>query len=361
MTDKKNIVLHDIFDIRGGGERLAMSMVTGLGADLCYGSHSLDSFDLSGLTNTEIYDLKLRLKLKGAKTYALSKLFKNKTQFLKRYQNVIYSGIVCPLAINNHPDGQNYYYCHTPPRFVYDKFQYYMDNNNWVSKQALRSLVTWYKKQYEDSVSAMDLVFSNSKFVQNRVKKYLKRDSIVIYPPCRLERFRSDQAQGYYLSTARFDKLKRVDLIIKAFLNMPDKKLLVCSHGVEEQRLKLLTKDSTNIQFTGQVSDENLIGLISQSIATIYIPKDEDFGMSPVESMASGKPVICSNHGGPTESVVNHQTGLYVDEENIVESLCENVNKLNVNLAESMRDDCLKRAEFFSEEKFHLRLNKYVN
>ncbi|VAW40430.1 Glycosyl transferase, group 1, partial [hydrothermal vent metagenome] len=329
QKNSENIVLHDIFDIRGGGERVAISLATALKADLGYGKHSPNSFNLDKMHAYKTYNLGLKVEFAGLKTYNLSRLFTHRTKFLQNYQNVVYSGIICPLAINNHQSGGNFYYCHTPPRFVYDKLEHYLQQNLLPQRMMLRLLVSWFKPQYEAAVALMDVVFANSIFVKGRIKKYLNRDSVVIYPPCDIHKYNFSQSQGYYLSTARFDALKRVDKIIAAFKQMPDKNLVLCSSGVEDTNLRKLAANVDNITFTGQLSDEKLSKLIAQSIATIYIPKDEDFGMSPVESMAAGKPVICSGHGGPTESVINAETGYYISEDNIQQSIIDCVTKLD--------------------------------
>ena len=352
--------MHDIFDIRGGGERLALSLVNGLKSDLAYGKHSEQSFNLDKLSIDKIYDLGLKLEFPGLKTLSLSRLFCRETKFLRHYDKVIYSGMICPLAIQNHLNGGNYYYCHTPPRFVYDKFDYYLKQNFLPQRIMMRLLVLWFKPRYEESVALMDVIMANSEYVKARIKKHLNRDAVVVYPPCNIDKFNFDQSQGYYLSTARFDVLKRVDLIIQAFKQMPDKKLAICSTGSEEAQLKKLAYNCKNITFTGQVSDKNLSDLISHSIATIYIPKDEDFGMSPVESMAAGKPVICSGHGGPTESVVDGETGYYIDESDICHSVIAAVNKLDTNQAVKMKTACQQRALKFSEESFHQQIKRYV-
>jgi len=356
----ENIVLHDIFDIKGGGERLALSLTDALQADLGFGKRSDKSFDLNTMHDFNQIDLGLKVEFAGLKTYNLSKIFRKKTEFLKNYKNVVYSGIICPLAIHNHKEGGNYYYCHTPPRFVYDKYEHYLNQFMLPQQFMLKMLAAWLKPQYETAVSQMDIVFTNSNFVKARVKKYLNRDSVVIYPPCNLDKFYNKPPQDFYLSTARFDELKRVDKIIQAFKQMPDKNLVLCSSGAEDSKLRLLAKDCENITFAGQVSDEKLYGLISECIATIYVPKDEDFGMSPVESMAAGKPVICSDHGGPIESVVESETGFYVEDENIEQSIIDCVRKLGVNEAINMRKACQERALKFSEENFHNKIRRFV-
>ncbi len=351
--------MHDIFDIRGGGERLALSLTQAINADLCFGKCSPNSFDLSQMHHNKKYDLGLRLEFPGLKTWALARLFKNKTHFLKDYATIIYSGVICPLAINNHPQGKNIFYCHTPPRFVYDKYQHYMQQNSLPKRLALKQLIKWYQPQYENAVKQMDTILTNSNYVKARIKKYLKLDAHVVYPPCDTQNYHNQAANGYYLSTARHDKLKRIDKIIAAFKQLPQKKPLICSNGSQTGSLKKQASQCPNISFSGQVSDKKLKNLIAQSIATIYIPKDEDFGMSPVESMAAGKPVICSGHGGPTESVINGQTGLYINEQNITQSLIACLQQLDTNKAHSMQKACQNQAALFDEKIFQKKIRQY--
>ena len=361
LKNHKNIVLHDIFDIRGGGERLALSLTSALNADLCFGKKSHKSFNLNKMHQGKLINLNLKLELPGMKTWALSRLFTNKTQFLNQYDNVIYSGMICPLAIKNHSNGKNIFYCHTPPRFVYDKYEHYLKQNLLPQRLVLKKLVKWYKPQFEASINKMDVIVTNSHYVQTRIKKYLKKESIVVYPPCNTDNFSYQPSQGYYLSTARHDKLKRINEIINAFKRMKNRKLLICSSGSEHDSLVKLTDNHPNITFSGQVSDTKFNKLIAQSIATIYIPLDEDFGMSPVESMAAGKPVICSGHGGPTESVIDGETGYYINDDDIENSIIDCVTKLDSNKAASMQIACERRAQLFSEKLFHKKIQQIVN
>lgn len=214
-----------MFDIKGGGERLVITLTNAIQADLCYGKHSNNSFPLDILHPDLIqYNLNLNNNLPGIRSIFLARLFQNKTQFLKNYQNAIYSGVTAPLAVKNHPNGKNLFYCHTPPRFIYDKFDYYQKQFPLSHRIALNLLIKWLKPRYEQAVNQMDVIFANSKFVQQRIQKYLNKDSIVVHPPCDTEKFYFSTPQDYYLSTGRLDSLKRIDKIIEAFKQMPKKK-----------------------------------------------------------------------------------------------------------------------------------------
>ena len=156
-----------------------------------------------------------------------------------------------------------------------------------------------FEKQYLRDISQMDVVLTNSQTVKERIKTYCNIDADIVHPPVSLEKFshvtkKEPPKTPYFLSFARLAKLKRVDKIIEAFVEMPNQRLIVTYGKNDPERDKIfsLASGAKNIEFRTSVSDEELIDLISQSEATIYIPKDEDFGMSPVESMSCGTPVI---------------------------------------------------------------------
>ncbi|MCF6300026.1 MAG: glycosyltransferase [Proteobacteria bacterium] len=351
MTSTENLILHDLFDIKGGGERLVMTLLEGLNADLITGYHSEDSYDLKTVSG-QVFNLNASSRFAGFKTIALANGFKKIIPLENQYNNIIYSGVVCPLSVNNFQSAHNIYYCHTPPRFVYDKSSFYSQNLSWLSKQGLKWLVNWFKPQYEQAIAQMDVVVTNSQFVKQRISKYLQLDATVIYPPCDTQYFKFIEQGDYYLSMARLDPLKKIDAIIEAFKRMPDKKLLIASGGKSLKNLTKLADGYHNISFTGWIEDKQLKKLLGRCIASLYVPEDEDFGMSPVESMSAGKPVICSDHGGMTESVIDGETGYYVNHDNLIEEIIDKVNMLNKVQAFKMKSACEFRAQKFDNKNF---------
>ena len=147
---------------------------------------------------------------------------------------------------------------------------------------------------YLRDVKKMDLILTNSKNTQARIKKYLGLESHILYPPVDLDKFQYISTQDYYLSFARLADAKRVDKIVEAFLQVPDKKLIVIygKNDPAKDKIFSLASNAKNIECI-TLEDNNLLEkYIGNCIATIYIPIDEDFGMSPVESMSAGKPVL---------------------------------------------------------------------
>jgi glycosyltransferase involved in cell wall biosynthesis len=217
------------------------------------------------------------------------------TKFLQEYDVVIFSGDCLAGARNVGKNTKAYYYCHTPPRYLFDQQETYLAKVPKAIRWFYNILTNWYKKLYFRDLKKMDAVFTNSTNTKNRLKHFTQYNAEIIYPPVDLSRFVPSEIRGdYYYSWARLSAIKRVDKIVEAFARMPDKKLIF-SYGIndpEKEKILETAKKYPNIEAIQSPDDPELIKLISESIATIYIPVDEDFGMTPVESMACGVPVI---------------------------------------------------------------------
>lgn len=206
----------------------------------------------------------------------------------------------------------------------------------------------------------MDVVVANSKNVQRRIKKYLDLDSVVIYPPCETEKFKWLGQGDYYLSMARLDPLKRVDMIVEAFQQMPDKKLIVVSEGPDFAKIQKMAHGYGNIQILGKVNEDKLLELVGNCIATIYIPKDEDFGMCPVESMAAGKPVIGVAEGGLLETLIEGETGILIDSKIDAEKIKDSFKIISRPTALSMKADCINKANFYKNKNFRMKIENFL-
>jgi glycosyltransferase involved in cell wall biosynthesis len=345
------IVVHDSFAFKGGGERLIHTLCEGLKLDLAFGEQSDQGFDLSTLSGNCI-DLKVPSGLWGWRTVKRFYGFRCKTSFLKKYPTVIYSGQDSPLAVHNHPNGKNIYYCHTPPRSLYDLKDYRLSSLSYGQQLNHRAFNLFFQPLFESAIDKMDVIVANSINIQKRIKKYLHRDSIVIHPPCDTQKFHWQGQENYYLSFARLDPLKRVDVVVQAFIKMPDKRLVIASTGPDLEQLKKLAEGSKNITFAGAIDDRQLQELVGKCIASIYIPRDEDFGMSPIESLAAGKPVLGVAEGGLLETLAHDETGVLIPPNPSPEDVIEALHELSPQRALNMRESCEKQAAGFSKEIF---------
>lgn len=354
MPEAKGIILYDFLLVPGGAERVTLLLARAFPAfDLCVGGRHramITDADMAGLRCRELGSIAQFPPWRALKTM---RLFRRRTAFLSRYDFVLYSGMYSPVAVHQHLVGRNILYCHTSPlRFAYDLKEYYLGQCASWQRLALQALIAYAKPQYEKAIDKMDLLIANSENVRNKYRHYLGRDSIVIYPPCEIERFQWRGQGDYYLSLARLEPHKRVDTIVQAFLQMPDQRLLVVSEGSDLPRLKQMAQGARNIHFIGWPGQRQLEELLGNAIATLYIPKDEDFGVSPVESMAAGKPVIGVAEGGLLETIIDGETGLLITPEPTPEDITSAVRAIRPKRALEMRKACEMRAQRFRKEIF---------
>jgi glycosyltransferase involved in cell wall biosynthesis len=355
----KGIILYDFLQVKGGAEQVSLTLVNNLpNSSLCVGFINAEIFPSKMLGN--YCQLTSPTKVIGWQTLKTLFVFTHRTKFLAEYDWVILSGSHAPVAVHNHSNGKNIFYCYTIPRFVYDLKDYYLYQASWWQKPLLQFLISYVQPHYERAVEKMDVIIAISENVKGRIKKYLNRDAVVIYPPVEVDKYQWIEQGDYYLSTARVESYKRVEYVVRAFMKMPDKKLIVASGGADLEALQSLAAGYSNISFTGWCDDEQWQQLIGEAIATIYIPIEEDFGMSPVESMAAGKPVIGVAEGGLLETVVDGETGILIEDVS-VDAVVEAVCVMSKDKALTMRAACEKRAQLFRTEVFLEKMLDVVN
>lgn len=353
---RRILIIHDRFQYRGGGERLVLDMAKILGADIATEYWTKETYDKSEvpgqlfvLDEGEPTALGVRyLRAQWNFWWKMRKIIKN-------YDTIIFSGNNClAAAIRPLKGKKTLYYCHTPVRFVYDLFSLRRASEPKAWKRiVMYDLGKWLVRGlYRLGLSRMSTVVTNSKNVQERLKRFCNRDSSVIYPPIQINRFKWLGQGDYYLSSARLDGLKRVGDTVRAFQKMPEKKLIVTSGGEEEANVRALAMGYPNITVLGWVDNEKLAELVGNCIATVYIPVDEDFGMTPVEGMAAGKPCIGVADGGLKETVIPGKTGSLIPKNYLIDDLVLAVRELTSERALLMRNDCETWAPQFSKDRF---------
>lgn len=255
------------------------------------------------------------------------------------------------------PHSRHVCYCHTPMRYLWDMYDVYLENAGWFKGFFMRVLVPWLRKWDRSTADGVDEFIANSHFVQQRIKNIYGRDSIVIYPPVSVEDFTvSEDVDDYYLYAGELTQYKQPQLAIDAF-NLSGRKLLVIGEGGMKEELEVVAKD--NIEFLGRLPFEQMKGYFSHCKALIF-PGIEDFGIVPVEIMASGRPVVAFRAGGALETVVEAESGLFFDEQT-PESLNTAVSRFE-ETAENYNPDKIRAvAEKFSKKDFITAFNAVVN
>lgn len=357
-----NIILYDFLLVQGGAESLTLTLCDAI-SNLDLGVAFVDEqvFSASFISKQRLKLFGNITKVVGWQTLKTAYAFENNTHHINDYDRVIFSGSNAPLAIKNRNKQGNILYCHTPPRFIYDLKKHYLSSSPLWQKWLLKLLIAYIQPKYERSIAQMNLVIANSKNVQARLKKYLDQESIVVYPPCHVDKYQWQSQGDYYLSTARVEPYKRIRLIVEAFKKMPDKTLIVASGGSQLAELELLAQGYNNISFTGWCEESKLIDLVNNCIATLYLPMDEDFGISPVESMAAGKPVIGVNEGGVIETVLPNKTGMLCPQNPTVEDITKAVNKMTAEFALRLKESCEQQAQQFSAGIFVEKMQRLLN
>lgn len=279
---------------------------------------------------------------------------------LRKYDLVLSDTASFAKGVITSSEAKHVCYCHTPTRYLWSDTHQYINElkyNKYFKK--IISLVLNYIRLWDrQAADRVDKYIANSKTVQKRITKYYRRNSYVIYPPVETEKcFVSSQVSDYFLAGCRLAPYKRVDILVKAFCKMPDKKLKIFGDGVDLERLKKIAGDANNIEFLGRISEEEKYKMMSECLAFLN-PQEEDFGIAPVEAMASGRPVIAYNKGGACETVIKDKTGLFFDKQN-VDSLQEVINKFDAKKFDPQF--IREHAQRFSVERFKKEIKEFIN
>jgi len=252
-------------------------------------------------------------------------------------------------------------YCHTPPRYLYG----YETSKNWKKYWWLRvyaGVINHFLRMYDfQQAQKVDFFIANSREVQRRIKKFYRRESVVINPPVDIPKeVKRQKSKGkkedYFLTGGRLERAKNFDLIIKACteLKVP---LKVYGTGSQENHLKSLA--GPTVEFLGRVSDEKKFELMAGCRAFIVMAKDEDFGITPVEAMGAGTPVVAYRGGGYLETVIEGKTGVFV-EEATTKGVIRGIRDLREIGEKIRREDCRKQAEKFSRERFKINIINFI-
>lgn len=251
------------------------------------------------------------------------------------------------------PDTRHVCYCLTPPRFLWDDSQRFAARFGYplpigkLAPLALSYLRIWDRQAAE----RVDEWIAISEFVRRRITKYYNKDAVVVHPPVNVSKFEISRELGdYWLMVGRLVAYKNFDLAIRTFnrLGWP---LKIVGTGVEEPRLRALAKP--NIEFVGAVTDQQLARLYRGARAVLF-PQEEDFGIVPLEAMASGRPVIAYHGGGALETVIDRITGVFFYEQTDEELMAA------VDRASRMKwlpDLCRGQAERFDIPVFRRKMS----
>lgn len=233
---------------------------------------------------------------------------------LRQYDLIISSESGPAKGVITSPDSLHICYCHSPMRYVWDMYHDYKERTSFLKK--LLMPVIMHRMRLWDLASSfrVDYFIANSSFVQKRLQKFYRRESVIIYPPVDVQDYYiADEIDDFYLLVGQLVAYKNTRLAIDAF-NKSGKSLVIIGVGDELNTLKAIA--GKNISLLGY-QDVDVIKYHYAHCKALIFPGIEDFGMVPVEAMASGRPVIALRKGGAIDTVVENVTGVFFDQPTI--------------------------------------------
>lgn len=262
------------------------------------------------------------------------------------------------------PDQLHISYVHSPIRYAWDlQHQYLREAKLEKGIKSLFAKIILHKMRIWDyrTANSVDHFIANSHFIARRIAKIYGRKAEVIYPPVDVNRFNvKDKKNDYYLTASRLVPYKRIDLIVEAFSSMPDKTLVVIGDGSEMNKIK--SKASRNIEILGYQPNEVLVDYMQNAKAFVFAA-EEDFGITPVEAMACGTPVIALGKGGALETIrplgESEPTGIFFDSQ-LVSAVVTTVETFENNIHMFTSDNCRKQALKFSADRFKHELQMSI-
>ena len=276
---------------------------------------------------------------------------------LRSYDLVLSSSSAFAKGVITRPETMHICYCHTPMRWCWNYDEYVeREQLGKIARSVLPFFITGLRTWDQTSSMRVDHFIANSPVVAERIHKYYRRDAVIIPPPVDASRFTFDpttQPEDYFLIVSRLIPYKRIDLAIEACnkLHLP---LVIVGSGRDLERLKKTA--GPTIRFLGRLSDEEVLYYYAHCRAFLF-PGEEDFGITPLEAQASGRPVIAYSAGGALASVIDGVTGAFFNEQT-VESLASVLEAFEEHRfdPQTIRNHALE----FDMPRFHRRILQFI-
>lgn len=274
---------------------------------------------------------------------------------LSEFDCVLSSSHCVAKGVLVHPDQFHLCYCYTPMRYAWDLTHQYLEETRGIKKLLTKWCLHRLRQWDATSASRVDSFVAISKWVARRIKKYYGRDAHVIYPPVDTKSFSlHENKEDYYLTASRFVPYKKIDLIVEAFGQMPDKKLIVIGSGPDEAKIR--RKAKKNVELLGYQPDAVLLHYLQRAKGFVFAAI-EDFGILPIQAMSTGTPVIALRKGALTETLCDGVSGLFFEEQTPT-ALCDAIHRFEQARFEPR--DVTAHAARFSRERFRREFGDFV-
>ena len=266
------------------------------------------------------------------------------------------------------------WYCHTPLRDLYDLYQFRMAMKKPYQRPLHMIGLNFVRRIDRKMVSKIELILANSKNTRSRIRTYLGREAKVLNGGIEYKEYANGSDEKYFLYPSRFSPNKRQLFAIKAFkefrrMSRPGNYKLVLAGALSGDRFysdyyaKVVeeAKKIKGISVLPNIDDDKLKRLFSHATAVLYPPINEDYGLTPLQAMASGKPVIAVNEGGPKETVVDGKTGFLVNDEKEMAAKMRFIAEHPSTAEEIGRAGIARVREHYSWDRFFETFDKALN
>ncbi|MDM8271585.1 glycosyltransferase [Thermophilibacter provencensis] len=277
---------------------------------------------------------------------------------LTEYDLVISSCASCCKGVLTRPDAVHICCCYSPTRYVWDLYYEYLAGAGAIKRLFMPRMI--HKVRMWDYLAAqrVDEFVVDSNFVGKRVEKFYRRQATTIYPGVRVnEQEVRDAPEDYYLVVSRFVGYKRVDIAVDACNKLGKRLIIIGSGGEDEERLRAAA--GPTVEFLGRVSDEEMRNWYAGAKAFLF-PGMEDYGLTPVEAMAAGVPVLAYGKGGALETVSDGRTGLFFYQQD-ADGLCECIERFEREGVALSRQEIHEYSKRFSEDNFTKEFRLFVD
>ncbi|MXO62539.1 glycosyltransferase [Qipengyuania oceanensis] len=275
---------------------------------------------------------------------------------LTGYDLVISSESGPAKGVITSPDASHVCYCHSPMRYLWDHYHHYRSRASAPVRAVMSATYPRLRRWDLASSARVDRFVANSSFVQRRIRKVWRREADVIHPPVEVDLFApSDDLADYYLWAGQMVPYKRPDLAVDAFTANGKPLLMV---GTGSMLADLKRRAGPNVRFVDRLSFAELRKAYARARAFL-MTAEEDFGITPVEAMASGRPVVAYGRGGVLDSVIDGQTGILFDRQD-ADTLVQAVEALERFLPEFDPAASVRRSRDFSPEIFDRKMREAV-
>lgn len=364
MSKLKVAIVHDWLTSMGGAEPVVLE-ISRLFPDAPIYTSVYDKNSATAFTDKDVRTTYLQKILPKSVRYKhilwpVLRAFAFRKLDLSEYDVIISSSSAEAKAVRKKSGAIHICYCHTPTRYYWSHYEEFKREFHFgiltpLIRPTIPIFVRWMRKKDLQATKDVDHFIANSEVTKKRIKQYYGRDSVVVHPPVDTKRFigkNTVDREGYIL-WGRHVPYKRFDLAIEA-CNRLGTKLTVVGDGPDTQRLKKLA--GPTVVFTGRISDEDLEQLARSSKGFLF-PNEEDFGISAVEALAAGLPVIAYKKGGALDIIEDGVTGIFFENQT-VDSLIAAIQKRE--LTEFSYNTLVQRSKRFDKLLFETKIRKLI-